>query len=57
MNWNSHTPMQWKIVTLKNLVERSIIICSDQHLLQIELDPLGKVFVEINDYPLRRLKT
>ena len=42
--------MQWKIGTLKNLVKRSIIICSDQHLLQIELDNLRKVFVEINDY-------
>ena len=51
MNWNSHAPMQWKIGTLKNLVKRSIIICSDQHLLQIELDHLRKVFVKINDYP------
>ena len=50
MNWNSHAPMQWKIGTLKNLVKRSIIICSDQHLLQEELDYLRKVFVEINDY-------
>ena len=34
MNWNSHAPMQWKIGTLKNLVKRSVIICSDQRLLQ-----------------------
>ena len=33
INWNSHAPMQWKIDTLKNLVKRSIIICSHQHLL------------------------
>ena len=43
--------MQWKIGTLKNLVKKSIIICSDQHLLQIELDHLRKVFVKINNYP------
>ena len=56
MNWNSHAPMQWKIGTLKNLVKRSIIICSDQHLLQIELDHLRKVFVEINDYPSKTVE-
>ena len=50
MNWKSHAPIQWKIGTLKNLVKRSIIICSKQHLLQTELDNLGKVFVQINDY-------
>ena len=32
------------------IVKRSIVICSDQHLLQIERDHLTKVFVEINDY-------
>ena len=37
MNWNSHAPIQWEIGLLKNLVKRSIIICSDQHLLQKEL--------------------
>ena len=42
MNWNSHAPMQWKIDTLKNLVKRSIIICSDQSLLQKQLDYLTK---------------
>ena len=56
MHWNSHAPMQWKIKTLKNLVKRSTIICSDQHLLQIELDHLRKVFVEINDYPSKTVE-
>ena len=49
INWNSHAPMQWNIDTLKNLVKRSINICSHQHLLWKELDYLRKVFVEIND--------
>ena len=56
MNWNSHAPTQWKIGTLKNLVKRSIIICSDQHLLQIELDNLRKVFVEMHDYPSKAVE-
>ena len=58
MNWNSHAPMHWKIDILKNLVKRSILICSDQLLLRKELDYLKKVFVEINDYlSKRQLKT
>ena len=57
MNWNSHAPIQWKIGTLKNVVKRSIIICSDQRLLQKELDNLRKVFVQINDYPSKIVKS
>ena len=56
MNWNSHAPMQWKIGTLKNLVKRSMNICSDQHLLQEEFDYLRKVFVEINDYNFKTVE-
>ena len=56
MNWKSHAPIQWKIGTLKNLVKRSIIICSKQHLLQTELDNLRKVFVQINDYPSKTVE-
>ena len=48
--------MRTKFGTLKNLVKRSIIICSDQQLLQIELDHLRKVFVEINDYPSKTVE-
>ena len=40
----------------KNLVKKSIIICSDQHLLQVELDHLRKVFVEINHYPSKTVE-
>ena len=42
--------------TLKHLVKRSIIICSDQHLLQIELSHFRKVCVEINDYPSKTVE-
>ena len=42
--------MHLKIGTLKNLVKRSIVISSDQHLLQKQLDCLKNVLVEINDY-------
>ena len=56
MNWNSHAPFQSKVDILKDLVKRSILICSDQNLLQIELDHLRKVFVEINNYPCKTVE-
>ena len=56
MNWKSHAPIQWTIGTLKNLVKKSIIICTEQHLLQIELDNLRKVFVQITDYPSKTVE-
>ena len=50
MNWNSHVTIQWKIVIFKNLLKRSVFICSDQPQLQKEVDYLRKAFVTINDY-------
>ena len=40
INWNSHAPIQWKQGTLKNLIQRSISICSDEKLLEDELNYL-----------------
>ena len=56
MNWNSHVPIQWKIGTLKNPVKGSILICSDQHLLQKRAGYLRKVFIKINDYPSKTVE-
>ena len=56
MNWDTLEPMQWKIGTLKNLVKKSLL-CSDQHLLQKEVDYLRKVFVKKTITHLRRLET
>ena len=53
MNWNSHAPMQRKIDTLKNLVKRSIIISSDQPLLQKQLDYLMKGICRNKQLPIQ----
>ena len=50
MNWNSHSPRSWKIGTLRNLVQRAIMISSEVNL-QKEIDHLQKVFCEVNGYP------
>ena len=53
INWNSHAPVQWKIGTLRTLLKRSIIICSNEYLLKNEVNHLRNVFTKINDYPIR----
>ena len=51
INWNSHAVFQWRSGTLKMLGKRSILICSNQYLLQKELQHLRTVFMKINDCP------
>ena len=51
INWNSHAPIQWKRVSSKNLIQRSISICSNENLCEDELNDLRNVFIKVNDYP------
>ena len=46
MNWNSFAPKTWKKGTLKSLIERAILICSTEELLNEELKHLEEVFRE-----------
>ena len=50
LNWKSFAPSTWKRGTLKTLVVRSYLICSNT-LRKKEIDHLKKVFHEKNDYP------
>ena len=54
MNWHSHAPSTWKISTLKCLMKRAFIICSEENYLNEELAHLTKVFTEYNEYPESR---
>ena len=51
LNWKSFTPTTWKRDTLKTLVDRAYLICSNIALRKKEIDHLKKVFHEKNDYP------
>ena len=51
INWNTHAPIQWKRGALKNLIQRSILICSNGQLLEDGLNYLGNVFIKVNDCP------
>ena len=52
INWNAHAPTEWKIGTLRNLIKRAKLICSDESLMNVEMKYLTKVFHEVNDYPM-----
>ena len=51
INWNSYAPKIWKIGTLKGLVRRAHLICSNETLKEKELKFLKHVFTKINGYP------
>ena len=44
MNWHSFAPKAWTTGTLKILIERAILICSTEELLNEELKFFEKVF-------------
>ena len=56
MNWNSFSPRTWKIGTLRNLIRRAMMICSDTDDLETEIKHLERVFCEINEYPTKIVK-
>ena len=51
IHWNSFASFQWKFSTLKTLVYRAYIVCSDNQHLESELNYLRKVFHNFNSYP------
>ena len=51
IHWDSFAPFQWKYSTLKTLVYRAYVICSDNQHLESELNYLRKVFHDFNSYP------
>ncbi len=53
MHWDAHSPRAWKIGTLKNLIRRAMMICSNPEDLQKEISHLETVFCEVNEYPLQ----
>ena len=51
LNWESFAPGEWKWGTLKTLTKRAYDVCSNQELLQKELNYIEKVFRANNNYP------
>jgi hypothetical protein len=53
MNWKSFAPKEWKIGTLKGLIRRAFVICSNEQFLNKEISFLKNVFGKINGFPSR----
>ena len=51
IHWNAFAPKTWKIGTLHTLTKRAHIVCSNDNLLDKELQHLFRTFHEINGYP------
>ena len=51
IHWNSFAPFQWKFSTLKTLVYRPYVVCSNNQHPESELNYLRKVFDNFNSYP------
>ena len=51
INWDAFAPETWKTSTLRTLAKRAYKICTQDYLLEMELQHLKKVFIEINNFP------
>ena len=51
LHWNLFTPVSWKRGTLKSLISRGYMVCSNETLLEKEFKHLKHVFHKINGYP------
>ena len=52
LHWDSFSPISWKRGTLKSLISRAYMICSNQSLVEKELKHLKNAFHKKNGYPL-----
>ena len=52
INWNAYALAEQKIGTLRILIKRGKLICSDENLMKEAKKYLTKVFHEVNDYPM-----
>ena len=51
VNWKAFAPVAWKLGTVKGLIRRAFLICSEKEGLDRELKHLKSVFTKINGYP------
>ena len=51
LHWNSFPPIIWKRGTLKSLISRAYMVCSNEKLLEKGPKHLKHIFHKINEYP------
>ena len=57
INWNTRAPTEWKIGTLRNLIKRAKLICSDEGLVKEEMKYLANLFHEVTNYSMSIINT
>ena len=55
LHWKSFFPISWKRGTLKSLISRACMICSNQSLLETKLEHLKNMFRKKNGNRLRMI--
>ena len=56
LHWDAFTPVSWKRGTLRTLVNRAYLVCSNKELPHKELAYLKSVLLKKNGYPLSTIK-
>ena len=56
LHWDAFAPVSWKRGTLRTLINRAYLICSNKELLQKELVNLRSVYLKKSGYPLSTIK-
>ena len=51
LHWDSFSPNSWKVGTLETLLLRAFVVCSNEQLLNREIEHLQNVFHHTNGYP------
>ena len=51
INWKAFAPRSWKLGTLKGIIRRAFLICSEEDGLKKEINHIKEVFIDINGYP------
>ena len=51
LHWSSISPNSWKVGTLKMFLLRAFVVCSNEQLLNKEIEHLRNVFHHTNRYP------
>ena len=56
LQWDAFSPVSWKRGTLRTLVNRAYLVCSNKKRVHKELAYLKLVFLKKNGYPLSAIK-
>ena len=56
LHWDAFAPISWKCGTLRTLVNKAYLVCSNKELLHQELAYLRTIFFKKNGYPLQTIK-